>query len=164
MNREIITRWNNIVGENDLVYVLGDVFLGQKEELKGLVEQLNGRKILLTGNHDNLPAKVYEEAGFEKVYKTPFLVDGDFILSHYPLGGDLGRFYNIHGHRHTLPNETELSPRHKDIGVDNNHFCPYNLDKVKKDLYKADPDKVYGRRTIWQRIAKFLKMPFREMK
>lgn len=87
--------------------------------------------------HDNLTKTAYYEAGFETVTKSPIIVDSDFILSHHPLQGDLGKFYNIHGHRHKLPSEEQFSPRHFDIGVDDHNFFPHRLTKVEKCLYKS---------------------------
>ena len=137
MNEVIINNWNKVVNEDDIVYVLGDFCFGNKTMLKEIVSSLKGRKILVLGNHDCLTKSAYYEAGFETVTKSPIIVDGDFILSHYPLQGDLGRFYNIHGHRHKLPSEVQFSPRHFDIGVDDHNFFPHELEKVEKCLYRG---------------------------
>ena len=118
MNEVIINNWNKVINEDDIVYVLGDFCFGNKTMLKEIVSNLKGRKILICGNHDNLTKNAYYEAGFETVTKSPIIVDSDFILSHHPIQGDLGKFYNIHGHRHKLPSEAQFSPRHFDIGVD----------------------------------------------
>lgn len=165
MNEVIIKNWNEVVKKDDMVYVLGDFSFCSREMVKELVSKLNGRKILVGGNHDNFSPKFYLEAGFEMVTKSPIIVDGDFILSHQPLAGDLGKFFNIHGHRHTLPTETEVSPKHMDIGVDNHNFYPHNLDTVEKTLYHTTRKGArFKKRTIAQRIGKFLKMPFYNMK
>ena len=137
MNQVIMKNWNQVIARDDIVYVLGDFCFGNKEKLKEVVSQLNGRKILILGNHDKLTKGAYLEAGFETVSKCPMIVDADFILSHQPIQGDLGKFYNIHGHRHKLPNEAQFSPRHFDIGVDDHNFFPHNLDTVIKTLYKG---------------------------
>ena len=137
MNQVIMKNWNQVIARDDIVYVLGDFCFGNKEKLKEIVSQLNGRKILILGNHDKLTKGAYLEAGFETVSKCPMIVDADFILSHQPIQGDLGKFYNIHGHRHKLPNEAQFSPRHFDIGVDDHNFFPHNLDTVIKTLYKG---------------------------
>ena len=53
MNREMITRWNAVVGPEDTVYHLGDFAMGKSSEWPGFLRQLNGaRKILIRGNHD----------------------------------------------------------------------------------------------------------------
>lgn len=135
MNDVLIRNWNSVVSKDDIVYVLGDFCFGNKSTLVEVVKQLKGRKILVLGNHDRLPKGAYLDAGFEGVTKNPIIMDSDFILSHRPLQGDLGKFYNIHGHRHKLPTECQLSPAHFDIGVDDHNFFPHNLDTVIKALY-----------------------------
>lgn len=62
MNEEMVLRYNQIVGNDDTVYVLGDVAFGR--DLSN-AKSLNCRKILLAGNHDRLPYAAYREAGFE---------------------------------------------------------------------------------------------------
>lgn len=138
MNEVIINNWNKVINEDDIVYVLGDFCFGNKTMLKEIVSNLKGRKILICGNHDNLTKNAYYEAGFETVTKSPIIVDSDFILSHHPIQGDLGKFYNIHGHRHKVPSEAQFSPRHFDIGVDDHNFFPHELEKVEKTLRKGE--------------------------
>lgn len=50
MNQTIINNWNDIINEDDVVYVLGDFCFGNKEMLKEITSQLKGRKILVLGN------------------------------------------------------------------------------------------------------------------
>jgi calcineurin-like phosphoesterase family protein len=52
MNRAIINGWNSVVEPEDLTFVLGDFGMGQWQEWAGLRKQLNGRIILILGNHD----------------------------------------------------------------------------------------------------------------
>jgi len=53
MNNDLAARWNSVVAEDDTVYVLGDVALGQPvtDSLKH-IRRLNGTKYLVAGNHD----------------------------------------------------------------------------------------------------------------
>jgi calcineurin-like phosphoesterase family protein len=138
MNNVLIKNWNSVIARDDIVYILGDFCFGNKTRLKEIVSALNGRKILVLGNHDKLTKTAYYEAGFETVTKSPIIVDADFILSHQPIQGDMGKFFNIHGHRHKLPTEAQCSPRHFDIGVDDHNFFPHKLDKVEKTLYRGE--------------------------
>jgi len=52
MNSELVERWNARVGTEDTVYVLGDFAMGRIAETLPIVGKLNGRKILIPGNHD----------------------------------------------------------------------------------------------------------------
>lgn len=52
MNRDLIERWNSVVGPLDTIYHLGDFSLG-KVDPSDILRKLNGkRKILIRGNHD----------------------------------------------------------------------------------------------------------------
>ena len=60
MNQTIINNWNNKVGENDIVYHLGDIALyfvkPQRDAYQAILEillQLHGHLILIKGNHDS---------------------------------------------------------------------------------------------------------------
>ena len=48
----IIANWNSVVEPEDIVYVLGDLMLGDNEYGKSCVERLNGTIRLIRGNHD----------------------------------------------------------------------------------------------------------------
>jgi len=94
----IITNWNKIITKRDLVWVLGDVAFN-KEGYDALA-QLNGRKKLVRGNHDNHFSteewlKYFESVESMVRYK-------DCWLTHCPIHPDelRGRI-NIHGHVHT---------------------------------------------------------------
>ena len=53
MNSEMIRRWNNKADKGDLVYVVGDmIWKSGSDEACKILEQLNGQKTLIKGNHD----------------------------------------------------------------------------------------------------------------
>lgn len=52
MNDALIHRWNAVVGQDDEVYIVGDLCMGKIAESLPLVELLNGEKYLIAGNHD----------------------------------------------------------------------------------------------------------------
>lgn len=52
MNFEIVRRWNESVAREDDVYLIGDVGMGDKQQVVDLIYQLNGRIFLVPGNHD----------------------------------------------------------------------------------------------------------------
>jgi len=94
MNEQLIRKWNDVVKEDDDVYHLGDFSLSAKA--LHVVRQLNGRKILIPGNHDLcFPAhKGYEkkkvkylEAGFHCILTSPeeiLIRDHRVLLWHLP--------------------------------------------------------------------------------
>lgn len=52
MNEDIIRRINSLVGNDDDLYIVGDVCMGKIHETLELIKQINGLKILIVGNHD----------------------------------------------------------------------------------------------------------------
>lgn len=55
MSDYFLEHWNKKVRNKDTVYMLGDVSQEwMHDELIALVSRLNGKKILVLGNHDNL--------------------------------------------------------------------------------------------------------------
>lgn len=56
-----IELWNSVVGKDDLVLYIGDICDGDESDLKTISALLNGRKILIKGNHDELDDKCYKE-------------------------------------------------------------------------------------------------------
>ena len=56
MHDTILKNWNDRVTNGDMVYILGDVSMrGKKEELIAAHAQLKGHKVLIKGNHDDMP-------------------------------------------------------------------------------------------------------------
>lgn len=52
MNDALVANWNSVVGEGDIVYVLGDFAMNRGAALHW-VSKLNGSKVLIIGNHDS---------------------------------------------------------------------------------------------------------------
>ena len=73
MDRDLVVRWNNVVGPGDEVIVVGDLALGKLDLSLERARDLNGCKRLIPGNHDACWAgrkgraarSRYEDAGFE---------------------------------------------------------------------------------------------------
>lgn len=130
MNREMVRRWNSVVGPTDTVYHIGDVSMGKKELLVPTISKLNGRKILIRGNHDR-SATVMRQAGFELVYEQlETEVDGMVIyMSHKPKVRNRWGTAQVHlcGHVH------EKWKRYGDminVGVDQWDFTPRTLSEL----------------------------------
>ena len=52
MNETIISNWNITVGQDDIVFHLGDFCLGGSAEWTKILDRLNGKIYLIMGNHD----------------------------------------------------------------------------------------------------------------
>jgi calcineurin-like phosphoesterase family protein len=86
MNEGLIDRWNSRVLDGDVVYHIGDFAMGQRHNIL-IRKRLNGRVILIRGNHDRAAHIMKTEAGFDEVHDNLALeVDGiKLYLSHIPL-------------------------------------------------------------------------------
>lgn len=100
MDEAMISRHNAKVGKKDTVYVLGDCVINRKSLHQ--ISRLNGRKILIRGNHDIFDDNLYREVGFEQIHGCRVFVD-KWIMTHIPLHPECvtDRFrVNVHGHLH----------------------------------------------------------------
>lgn len=101
MDKALIKNWNECVSNQDIVIHLGDLFLGSREACAALINKLNGRKLLIRGNHDNWSDNFYREIGFEYVSKFPILYENFFLMSHAPLQlSETTPYFNFYGHIH----------------------------------------------------------------
>lgn len=95
----IIKEWNKIVRKKDLTYILGDITMESKEHYYKL-DQLNGRKIVVMGNHD-LHNHTKELLNY--VESVAGMIDyKGYCLTHCPIHPAEISFYigNIHAHIH----------------------------------------------------------------
>lgn len=88
MHRVLINNYNAQIPPDGVCYFLGDVGMGNKQELKKVISQLNGVKILVSGNHDGGANAMYD-IGFDVVLNSATLyIAGERVtLSHCPLRG-----------------------------------------------------------------------------
>ncbi len=132
MNKYIIRKWNSVVKETDTVYHLGDVGFGKFEELKTLVESLNGRKILLRGNHDfKIGVNTWKEIGFLEVYKKKIILD-NLLLTHAPTEEVEENQVNVFGHIHDKPIDKKFDKKnHVCVSCDVVDYIPVSISKIK---------------------------------
>ena len=76
-----VALWNSIVGPDSLVLYVGDFCDGDAEDLKDLRKRLNGRIVLIKGNHDRLGDETYR-AVFEDVVEEMRLDELNIRLIH----------------------------------------------------------------------------------
>lgn len=105
MNTSLIARWNSVVTNADVVYILGDMFWCQLDEAIAVLDQLNGQKVLIKGNHDRCNDGKFVKR-FVKV--TEYLEVDDqgekVVLCHYPIPCFKNHYYgwyHLYGHVHT---------------------------------------------------------------
>lgn len=163
MNESLIKNWNDTVGKDDKVFVLGDFVLRRgKTETTKIINQLNGDIYLVPGNHD----KVEAYAGCDK---NRFHVCSDItylrlrpenkdderfkhseyilVLSHFPQlcysHSEKNNAYNLFGHihsRYNMPMSDYGTPlrlrigKQFDVGTDRNNYAPVNIFDVMRQI------------------------------
>lgn len=96
----IIKKWNSVVVKRDLTYVLGDVTMESAKSYP-LLDKLNGRKIVVGGNHDK-PTHTKELLKYVDSIAGMVQYKGIF-LTHCPVHPREMEYrikHNIHGHIH----------------------------------------------------------------
>ena len=109
MHEVILNNWNGRVTNGDTVYILGDVSnRGKNEELIALVARLKGKKILISGNHDDTRDYRYKQL-FHAIYDYLEITDHadkqtyKLVLCHYPIlmwNGQHNGTILLYGHLH----------------------------------------------------------------
>ncbi len=155
MHHTLIRRWNSVVKPQDTVYVLGDFAFLPIADLKPILDQLNGTKILILGNHDKHSKGQYLRVGFSLVLDQAILRLGKkrVKLSHYPYQKTFwqklfnrsryedrylelrpareANMWLLHGHVHNTWKIKE-SDRMINVGVDQWNFAPISEQKIEE--------------------------------
>lgn len=135
MDAAMIERWNEVVGDGDTVWHLGDFALGQSAtRMSQVLDALAGTRHLIAGNTDGPATRAL--AGWASVRDYAEIeLDGTWlVLCHYPL-----RSWNrmrrgaidLHGHSH---GRLGPLPRQVDVGVDVWAFRPITLLDIREHL------------------------------
>lgn len=125
----MVDNWNKTVKPEDIVYHLGDVYFGSGYSH---LYNLNGRKRLLLGNHDDGKDK-HLQSVFQKIGLWRMFPEFNCVLSHIPLH-ESNMFkvkYNLHGHIHRKAN---VSPRHLNCSVEVQNYTPKPLEELLETI------------------------------
>ena len=111
-----------------------------------LLEDFNGRKVLIAGNHDRLPAKLYLQY-FDDIRGAYFhhgdsTMLGGLIFTHIPVHPDnfQGHYLgNVHGHLHChqVVKDGRVDRRYFNACLERNDFEPVALESIKA-YFKAN--------------------------
>jgi len=126
-DQHIIDKWNSVVNKRDTTYILGDVTMESSKHYY-LLDQLNGRKIVVLGNHDmkndinDMLVYVDQVSGMIKYSAKGY---GKAFLTHcpiHPMELDYRVKYNIHGHIHeNLVLDKKMKPDKRYVCVSCEH-------------------------------------------
>lgn len=145
MNKEIISRHNELVNYNDDVYVLGDLMLGNNDVGIAAIKQLKGQFHVIRGNHDTASRMDL----YNQCYNIVEISEGQFLnyhnyhfyLSHYPClcsNWDYdkplkARAISLCGHSHV---KDPFADWDKGLiyhcEMDTNNCYPWNIDDIIK--------------------------------
>ena len=150
MDAALVANWNSVVSPGDTVYYLGDFCLGDANQARKYLAQLNGQiQILDTDTHHDKrwikQIKLFSNglvtAQGESLILLPALSvlkfeKQWFVLCHFPFASWEGRLHgwiHLHGHCHgRYHGEGKIM----DVGVDANNFYPVSEKRVLE--YCAD--------------------------
>ncbi|MDE2425607.1 MAG: hypothetical protein KGO96_06835 [Elusimicrobia bacterium] len=148
MNETLIRNWNSRVKPEDTIYVIGDVCMGPKEEWPSFTSQLQGKKILVLGNHDIVKPsylkgrtieRFWQDLGFAEVYEELVIEDGEtkLFLKHKPLIGWKEKYpeckLHLCGHVHKAFMYDNVNKIYN-VGVDVNGFSPIIIENIKENI------------------------------
>ena len=144
MNESLIANYNSRVGPDDTCYHLGDFGFADQDKLRNIVSQLNGKKHLILGNHDNAKNffNVFDWVGPYTEIRVPdpegYQGHQKIILLHYSMrvwNGSHHGTWQLYGHSHgTLYDDPNLLSM--DVGVDPCGYYPISYEKVKERMKK----------------------------
>ena len=152
MSNTVINNINEVVLENDTLYILGDLILNKSKEAES-IQLLNSIKCkniyVIVGNHDtDSRVDIYKTIpNIKEVVDAKRIKYGKyhFFLCHYPtFTGNLEKeslsqiLINLYGHTHQKTNFYNEIPFMYHVGIDSHDNKPVDIDTILRDIkYKA---------------------------
>lgn len=127
MDETMIDNWNRVVSNSDKVYHLGDLTFSNRN-LQEIMPRLNGTKVLIKGNHDNLKLSQYMQ--FFKDVRAYHVLD-KMLLSHIPVHIDSMKRWgvNLHGHLHS---NVISDKRYINLSVEQINYTPIDFEEIRE--------------------------------
>ena len=152
MNDELVTSINNKVGQDDILFHLGDWSFNGFENIRKFRERIVCKNVhLILGNHDHhierdkdniqsIFSSVNEYLSLDVKWEGKGKFEhARFVLMHYPIASWNGMndgVIHLHGHVH-LPNNLRVADgKAMDVGVDGNNYEPIELNEIIKIMSK----------------------------
>lgn len=141
MNEMIIENWNKVIPKDGVVFLLGDISWKGAAKTEKLIERLNGKIILINGNHDSSSVSSMFEENYEMLGLNVKEDDGSSThvhLSHFPLlewNSMKHGSIHLHGHCHGSMDELDKNnTKRMDVGLDSHNMFPISWEEVKEIL------------------------------
>ena len=154
MGKALIENWNETVGDNDIVFVIGDTFwFNDSHSIKKVLKQFKGADIyIIPGNHDDF--KSYHRVDDPRIHLCEDVVvcwitqEGqkkrEIWMSHYPMMTWPHRengAYQLFGHIHSKQNartgvdqDLPLHYNQLDVGCDYWNYHPVDLETLENKI------------------------------
>jgi calcineurin-like phosphoesterase family protein len=165
MRQVLVANINKKVKPNDVLYLLGDICLGKKQDWVDLLDAIHCKNIIVVqGNHDSYKT-IPKDRVLAVVSQCTIRVNGQvLLLCHHPyritVWRAIKRWRNIrsfkhlrslfdkvrprdtglwllHGHTHAKTVTVPYHPRMINIGVDANQWSPVSAEDVIKIIQRA---------------------------
>lgn len=146
MDAVLIYNWNEIVGKDDIIYIVGDFTLNGPDFAADVFSMLNGKIFVMPGSHDHrwFEKQTYKSRDGHLVQHLPGLFtipvpirDNSkmaLTLCHYAMRTWPASHYgtlHVFGHSH---GKLDGVGRSMDIGVDAFNYRPVDLRDIKSTL------------------------------
>lgn len=134
MNYHLIENYNDYVKPNDVSIWVGDVGFGSDKNINDLLNQCNGYKILVIGNHD-FNGKKIRNLDFDEIhliYQLDVTLDFSLVFTHYPMNNISLPWFNVHGHLHAYPKPDTGNVLHYNVCCELHDYRPVELEKITK--------------------------------
>ena len=136
-----VKNYNEIITDNDVVFILGDIMLNNDDFGIECVRQLKGKKYLAIGNHDtDARIQKFAELNIFKEIAVGYRMRYDkysFWCSHYPM--KMGNYkekhptWNLSGHTHMnqiiVPEDCIYN-----VGLDAHNNYPVSIEQIINDI------------------------------
>lgn len=144
-DQDIIKKYNSIIKDDDIVYILGDVYMMEPEYGVKCLSQLKGQKYIIRGNHDSdLKWETYKDyatlLGYSTMIKYGKL---SLYLCHYPtITSNVDdsnkhlpqRIICISGHTHFKDKFYDNNPCIYNVCLDAHDNMPVSIEEAINDI------------------------------
>lgn len=162
-DEHLIAQWNKTIKKKDLVWILGDITMENQAHFYRL-DQLNGRKKVVLGNHD-LPQDT--RALLNYVETVAGVVDyKGYVLSHVPIHPNEISFCrgNIHAHIHEnkidecivsdrygdVPTKSPTLSKYFNVDAQRINYTPISMDKITQAIGQENWEKPKRSNITWE--------------
>ena len=143
MNEAIVERFNSVVDNEDDLYLLGDILMGELEEAIEYLKRLNGRIHIVCGNHcTNRRIEAYKNlSNVVEVIETATKIKYRkwlFYISHWPAlvsnFEEYRKFWSLHGHTHSKDKYQFAKNCAYNVACDAHNCYPIEIEQIIEDI------------------------------